>query len=174
MISDVETRNWIILFEFTFKLKPIGILRHNCNRVVTMLVGAGHEKRPAVKRRKLRNPTSNRVVTMLVGAGHENRPAVKIRRKRVRNHISCALCRCAFQNRYNFFRPNHHLYINTERLSVCVSGCLYAYFSEVLCRTTTKLGEGCGSGRGRPSLNASTTRCREGVILGQMGSNPYS
>ena len=45
--------------------------------------------------------------------------------------------------------------------------------SEVLRRKTVKLGEGDCSGPGRSSLNASATRCREGVVQGQMESNPY-
>ena len=61
--------------------------------------------------------------------------------------------------------------------SVCLSVCLTVYtpiLFGVIRRTTAKLGDGVGSGRGRPSSNASATRCREGVIQGQTGSNPYS
>ena len=50
-------------------------------------------------------------------------------------------------------------------MSLCLCPAL---FSEVLRRTATKLGEGSGLGRGRPSLNASATRCREGFFQGQI------
>ena len=39
---------------------------------------------------------------------------------------------------------------------------------------TPNLVRGCGLGKGRPSSNASAKRCREGVIQGQKGPNPYS
>ena len=60
-------------------------------------------------------------------------------------------------------------------MCVCLSVCT-PLFSEVLRHVARppNLVRGCGLDQGRPSSNASATRCREGVIHGQMGSNPYS